>query len=56
MTIGIPRALFYYKYQYLWEVFFNELDCRIVLSEPSNKQILADGINFSIDEKLQFTA
>jgi len=50
MTIGIPRALLYYKYQYLWEVFFNELDCRIVLSEPSNKQILADGIHFSIDE------
>jgi len=50
MTIGIPRALLYYKYQYLWEVFFDELDCRIVLSEPSNKQILADGIHFSIDE------
>jgi len=50
MTIGIPRALLYYKYQYLWEVFFNELDCRIVLSEPSNNQILADGIHFSIDE------
>ena len=50
MTIGIPRALLYYKYQYLWEVFFDELDCRIVLSEPSNKRILAEGIHFSIDE------
>ena len=50
MTIGIPRALLYYKYQYLWEVFFDELDCRIALSEPSNKRILADGIHFSIDE------
>ena len=50
MTIGIPRALLYYKYQHLWEVFFNELDCQIVLSAQSNKQILTDGINYSIDE------
>jgi len=50
MTIGLPRALLYYKYQYLWEVFFSELGCRIVLSEQSNQQILSDGIRFSIDE------
>jgi len=50
MKIGIPRALLYYKYKYLWETFFKELGFEIVLSEESNKKVLSDGINFSIDE------
>lgn len=50
MKIGLPRAFLYFKYQYLWETFFRELGCDIELSEETNKKILADGINHSIDE------
>lgn len=50
MTIGLPRALLYYKYRYLWETFFKELDCQIVVSGESNAETLKDSINFSIDE------
>jgi len=50
MTIGIPRALLYYRYKDLWETFFKELNCEIITSEETNKKILKDGINFSIDE------
>lgn len=50
MTIGLPRALLYFKYRHLWETFFKELGCDIILSPETNRQILEDGISFSIDE------
>lgn len=50
IKIGIPRAFLYYKYKYLWEIFFSELKCEILISPETNKQILKDGINNSIDE------
>lgn len=50
MTIGLPRALLYYRYKDLWETFFRELNCELIISEETNKKILADGINYSIDE------
>lgn len=50
IKIGIPRAFLYYKYKYLWETFFSELKCQILMSPETNKQILKDGINNSIDE------
>ena len=50
MVIGIPRALLYYKYKYLWETFFKTLGIETVVSEESNKKILEDGTFYSIDE------
>jgi predicted nucleotide-binding protein (sugar kinase/HSP70/actin superfamily) len=50
ITIGIPKAFLYYKYKYLWEVFFKALGCEVVISDDTNKEILKDGINYSIDE------
>ena len=50
MKIGIPRAFLYYTYRHLWETFFTELGCEIVLSPETNKQILKDGISYAIDE------
>jgi predicted nucleotide-binding protein (sugar kinase/HSP70/actin superfamily) len=50
MKIGIPRAFLYYKYRYLWETFFHELGCEIVLSPETNRQIVKDGINYAMDE------
>jgi len=50
MTIGIPRALLYYKYGALWEVFFEKLGADVMLSPETNRQILGGGIKASIDE------
>ncbi len=50
MTIGIPRAMLYYRYKTLWETFFLKLNQDIKISEETNKIILSDGINYSIDE------
>jgi Uncharacterized protein conserved in bacteria len=50
IKIGIPRAFLYFKYKNLWETFFKELNCDILVSSETNKQILKDGINNSIDE------
>ena len=50
MTIGLPRAMLYYRYKDLWETFFKELNCDIITSEETSKKTLTDGINLSIDE------
>ncbi|MDD4036230.1 MAG: acyl-CoA dehydratase activase-related protein [Bacilli bacterium] len=50
ITVGIPRSLLYYKYKYLWETFFKELGCDVILSPETNKEILNNGIKYSIDE------
>ncbi len=50
MTIGLPRALLYYRYGVIWEAFFKIIGCKTITSPETNKQILNDGIRFSIDE------
>lgn len=50
MLIGLPRAMLFYRYKVLWETFFNELDCKVIISEETNRKILHDGIDHSIDE------
>jgi len=50
IRIGIPRALFYYSYFPFWETFFTELGAEVVVSEPTNKGILQDGLNRSAGE------
>ncbi|MBP2673745.1 MAG: hypothetical protein H6Q84_585 [Deltaproteobacteria bacterium] len=48
--VGIPRALFYYTYFPFWQTFFTELDTEVVVSGPTNKKILQDGLNISSNE------
>ena len=50
MIIGIPRAFLYYRYKYLWETFFEELDIEVVVSPETNKSLIGSGISHSIDE------
>lgn len=47
MRIGIPRALLFYIYYPFWRVFFKTLGVKILLSPPTNKAIMAFGINIS---------
>ena len=44
MKIGIPRALFYFRYGRFWEHFFSNLDIDTLISPKTNKQILEQGL------------
>ena len=50
MTIGIPRSLFYYRYQTLIKTFLNELDINYIISSPSTKETLENGKKLVSDE------
>ena len=43
ITVGIPRALHYYKYKTLWTTFFKELGINILLSPYTNEEIINNG-------------
>lgn len=49
-TIGIPKALLYFKYGDLWTSFFEELGCNVIISPNTNKKILDDGVKIMVDE------
>lgn len=49
-TVGMPRTLFYYKAPKLWEVFFEKLGIKLVLSDLTNKKILNDSLKLSDNE------
>ena len=42
ITIGIPRAMLYYRYEVLWKNFFSILGADCVISEPTNKEIIKE--------------
>jgi len=50
MTIGLPRAFLFYRYQYLWTTFFQELGCQIIVSPDTSQTLLSEGISSSIGE------
>ena len=50
IRIGIPRALLYYRHHILWKKFFEKLNCKVILSPTTNKDIVNIGISNSVDE------
>jgi len=44
MKIGLPRALFYWKEPVFWAAFFEGLGFDVLLSPPSNKEIIEAGV------------
>lgn len=48
--VGIPRALFFYYYFPLWKKFFENLGAEVVISPPTNKNILDSGVRCVVDE------
>ena len=50
MTIGIPKALLYYKYHAFATAFFEALGARVVVSPDTNRQILDTGALLCADE------
>ena len=41
-TIGIPRALLYYRYHVFWESFFNKIGCNTIISNKTTKETSGD--------------
>ncbi|HUW71641.1 MAG TPA: acyl-CoA dehydratase activase-related protein [Candidatus Humimicrobiaceae bacterium] len=50
MTIGIPRALIYWKRPQFWESFFENLGFKTLLSPKTNKEIVEWGVKASDPE------
>ncbi|MCK4776959.1 MAG: hypothetical protein KAS39_01200, partial [Actinomycetia bacterium] len=42
--IGFPRSLLFYSFYPLWDRFFKELNCKLVLSDLSSDKIFEDGL------------
>ena len=50
LKIGIPKGMYIYEQPILFDSFFKCLGIDVVYSKETDKQILDDGINYSIDE------
>ncbi|MBM7615217.1 acyl-CoA dehydratase activase-related protein [Alkaliphilus hydrothermalis] len=50
VKIGIPRGLWFYDYFPLWKTFYEELGAEVVLSNPTNKNLLDQGVKNTVDE------
>lgn len=50
ITIGLPRALLYYKYHVLWEAFFQELGIKTITSGITSQETLEKGRVYFVDE------
>ncbi|MGI5891800.1 MAG: acyl-CoA dehydratase activase-related protein [Bacillota bacterium] len=48
--IGIPRGLWFYDYYPLWKTFYEELGADVILSDPTNQDILDKGVKNTVDE------
>jgi predicted CoA-substrate-specific enzyme activase len=49
-TVGIPRVLFFHELYPLWKAFFNELGFQIILSDPTNRHIIRQGVENIVEE------
>jgi predicted CoA-substrate-specific enzyme activase len=49
-TVGIPRILNFHELLPFWRAFFTELGYRIVLSDPSNKELIRKGVESIVAE------
>jgi predicted nucleotide-binding protein (sugar kinase/HSP70/actin superfamily) len=50
MTIGIPRALIYWKRPQFWESFFENLGFEVLLSPKTNKELVEYGVQVADPE------
>ncbi|MCD7947097.1 MAG: acyl-CoA dehydratase activase-related protein [Oscillospiraceae bacterium] len=50
MTVGIPKAYLYYRYQHLWEGFFRALDLEVVTSGGTDRALVEAGNKVASDE------
>lgn len=49
MRIGIPRALYYYRYFPFWQSFFEDLGCQVVVSDKTTRNTMDVGVSLTVD-------
>jgi len=49
-VIGIPRILHFHELFPFWKAFFTEMGYRIVLSDPTNKELIREGVETIVAE------
>ena len=50
IKVGLPRSIFYYYYGSLWQKILKQMNCEIVVSPITNKQIMELGAKYANDE------
>lgn len=50
VIVGIPRGIFYYYFNTFWKNFFKYLNIDVVVSPPTNKEIISNGCRLANDE------
>ena len=50
LKVGIPRALYFYKYGPLWKAFLERLKCEVVFSPGTTSEIVEAGTKLAISE------
>jgi len=50
IKVGIPRALHYYMYFPFWKKLLEELGVEVILSQPTNKKIIEEGVIMGFGE------
>ena len=48
--VGIPRAMYFFDWFPFWRAYFEAIDVDVVVSEPSSKQIVNEGIDTVLAE------
>jgi predicted CoA-substrate-specific enzyme activase len=49
-VVGIPRILVFHELLPFWKAFFTELGYRVVLSDPTNKELIRQGVETVVAE------
>jgi len=50
IKVGIPRALHFYRYFPFWKKLLEKLNAEIILSPPTNKKIVEEGVTHGFGE------
>ena len=48
--VGLPRALHFFKFFPFWKKLFDELDVDLILSTPTNKSVVEEGVTHGFGE------
>ena len=49
-SVGIPRVLFFHELYPMWKAFFTELGFQVILSDPTNRRIIRQGVENIVEE------
>ena len=50
LRIGIPRGFYYYRFFNVWPKFFFYAGAEAIISPPTNKIIISEGVKLAVDE------